>query len=76
MLPAVVLSLKCWERFRLNQYKVEGRRSSVVFVISVTIFLFYVLKKESVLLFWESVLVVHLRDPFVLTESPMPSLYG
>jgi hypothetical protein len=26
-------------------------------------------KKESVLLFWESVLVVLLRDSFVLTES-------
>ena len=26
-------------------------------------------KKESVLLFWDSVLVVHLRDSFVRTES-------
>ena len=30
LLPAVVLSLaEFWERFRLNQYKVAGRRSSV-----------------------------------------------
>ena len=33
--------------------------------------MFYVKKKieESVLLFWESVLVIHLRDSFVPTES-------
>ena len=51
--------------------KLRGDEALIVCIpfIDVTIFLFYVKKKKSIHLFWESVLVVHFRYLFILTES-------
>ena len=67
--------LNLWERFRLNQwYKVAGRQSSVsLYILFTWPYICFMLKNNNnpwiSSLLWESVLVVHLRDLFVVNES-------
>ena len=66
--------LNLWERCRLNRYKVAGRRSSVrLYILFTWPYFWFMFKKKnqrtSSSCFGEQVLVVHVRDSFVVNES-------